>query len=260
MFSFGGLGFPVPAVLSTVAGFVLVLLLLRRMGVAQREKIRVAGEMDAARTIQQVLLTPDATYGHYNVDSSYLPAAEVGGDFYCVLPISGDGLTVAVGDVSGKGLKAAMVVCLVVGVVRDRAASRPGEILQALNGILADGLAGGFVTCSILRFEPSGQVAIANAGHLAPYVNGLEVQTESGLPLGIVRDHIYTESTVSLPEDGQLTLVSDGVVESASAAGELFGFERTRAISGKSAREIAEAAKAWGQNDDITVVTVRRSA
>jgi serine phosphatase RsbU (regulator of sigma subunit) len=83
------------------------------------------------------------------------------------------------------------------------------------------------------------------------------VETGPGLPLGVVTGTVYDESEFSL--DTQLTLVSDGVIEAANTRGELFGFERTAALSKHSAQEIAQAARAWGQNDDITVVTVRRS-
>ena len=84
------------------------------------------------------------------------------------------------------------------------------------------------------------------------------MEVAPGLPVGVASEMEWGETTIELRPGEQLTIVSDGVVEAANAKGELFGFERTREISGKSAREIADAAKAWGQNDDITVVTVRR--
>lgn len=93
------------------------------------------------------------------------------------------------------------------------------------------------------------------ARHPAPYVDGRELELEAGLPLGLMREVVYEETVV---QGDRFTFVSDGVVEAENAQRELFGFERTREISGKSAREIADAAKAWGQTDDITVVTVRR--
>ena len=113
------------------------------------------------------------------------------------------------------------------------------------------------MTCCAALFQSDGRVAIANAGHLSPYLGGLGVEVESGLPLGLVAEVEYAEITIDAGE-AATTLLSDGVIEAANAKGELFGFDRTRDISGKSASEIAEAAKAWGQNDDITVVTVRR--
>ena len=116
---------------------------------------------------------------------------------------------------------------------------------------------GGFITCCCARFDADGTVTIANAGHPSPYCDGREVEVEAGLPLGIAPGVEYAEFVT---HGEQFTLVSDGVVEAENAQRELFGFDRTREISGKSAQEIAEAAKAWGQNDDITVVTVRRSA
>ena len=82
---------------------------------------------------------------------------------------------------------------------------------------------------------------------------------ESSLPLGITTDVTYVEFSLQIGEQ-TLTILSDGVVEAANPKGELFGFDRTHKISGKSATEIADAARAWGQNDDITVVAVRRNA
>jgi serine phosphatase RsbU (regulator of sigma subunit) len=115
---------------------------------------------------------------------------------------------------------------------------------------------GGFVTACCLFLARDGSPAIiANAGHLAPYVDSHEAALESGLPLGVVAGVTYAEARV--PGD-RFTLISDGVVEASNAQNELIGFDRTRAMAANSAQEIARAAQAWGQNDDITVVTVRR--
>jgi serine phosphatase RsbU (regulator of sigma subunit) len=100
-----------------------------------------------------------------------------------------------------------------------------------------------------------GQLTVANAGHPSPYVDGREAEVEAGLPLGIVADATYEEA---VSQGSIITVVSDGVVEAENAQRELFGFERTLAMSKISAHEIADAAKAWGQTDDITVVTVRK--
>ena len=105
-------------------------------------------------------------------------------------------------------------------------------------------------------------MTLANAGHLAPYRNGVEggveIEVDSGLPLVLVADVVYGETVIELDVGDRLTLMSDGVVEAINAQHELFGFERTREISGKSADEIAGAAQAFGQEDDITVVTLMR--
>jgi serine phosphatase RsbU (regulator of sigma subunit) len=102
-------------------------------------------------------------------------------------------------------------------------------------------------------------VTVANAGHLAPYCRGEEIPVESGLPLGIAAGVEYAETGFRLEPGDTLTLLSDGVVEAMNGAREMFGFERTRAISGEPARSIAEAAEKFGQEDDITVLTVERS-
>ena len=163
-----------------------------------------------------------------------------------------------VGDVSGKGLKAAMLVSVAIGALRREKSSSPTEILAGLNEAFIG--QGGLVTCCCIRYTPAGEVTVASAGHPAPYCDGREVEVVAGLPLGVVAGADWEETRMILPPGAQVTLVSDGVVEAENATRELFGFDRMREISGKSAQEIAEAAKAWGQTDDITVVTVRRAA
>ncbi len=97
---------------------------------------------------------------------------------------------------------------------------------------------------------------LANAGHLNPFRDGVEVTTPGSLPLGIVPATEYTASTLQLAAGEALTFVSDGVIEARSVTGELFGFERTGALSTRSADEIAHAALSFGQEDDITVLTL----
>ena len=129
---------------------------------------------------------------------------------------------------------------------------------------LPAGIPPGEAVFAVRRYNPPGLESVsplvASAGHPAPWLDGREVALTAGLPLGIVAHAEFDESSVPLTHGQQLTLVSDGVVEAENAQRELFGFDRTREISTKSVQEIAEAAKAWGQNDDITVVTVRRRA
>ena len=117
---------------------------------------------------------------------------------------------------------------------------------------------GGFTTCLILRAHPDGALTAANAGHPAPYLKRRELDIENGLPLGLSADAQYRESRFHLAENEQLTLVTDGVVEARSKTGELFGFERTLAIASEPADSIAQAARDFGQHDDITVLTLRR--
>jgi serine phosphatase RsbU (regulator of sigma subunit) len=105
-----------------------------------------------------------------------------------------------------------------------------------------------------------GSVTMANAGHLSPYRRGEEVELEAGLPLGLTANVEYAETTLQFAPGDTLTLLSDGVVEAMDAQRQIFGFERTRAISAQSAHNIAAAAQRWGQEDDITVLTVSRIA
>ena len=98
---------------------------------------------------------------------------------------------------------------------------------------------------------------ISNAGHLAPYVDGVEMDLANGLPLGITDTADYTEQTLNLPPSARLTFISDGVVEATNARHELLGFARTQQLSVLPAAAIAQAAQAHGQADDITVVTIQ---
>ena len=246
----------VSAALVSGLAFGLTMILLWNLSDDRQEKQRLSTELEAARVVQQFLLPQSFTGTElFASEGVYEPAQEVGGDFYWMRTEPDGALLVAVGDVSGKGLKAAMLVSVAVGALRNERSSRPGEILGALNASLAGHTGGGFVTCCCARFDADGQVTLANAGHPSPYSDGLEVAVEAGLPLGIMAGVEYEESVM---RGERFTFVSDGVVEAENAQRELFGFDRTREISTKSAQEIADAAKAWGQNDDITVVTVRR--
>jgi len=240
-------------------GAVAIAIFVRELIEDQREKERLAGELEAGRAMQQVLLGAKMpVIPGLRIDSVYQPAGEVGGDFFQVLPAPDGAVLVVVGDVSGKGLRAAMTVSTILGALRALPAAPPAELLRALNRMLAGQLQGGFVTCCIAHIALSGTVTAANAGHLAPYRNGEEIVLESGLPLGVTTDADYAESDFALIPGDILTFVSDGVVEAQSPAGELYGFDRTRAISTRPAEQIARAAQAFGQEDDITVLTVTR--
>jgi serine phosphatase RsbU (regulator of sigma subunit) len=155
-------------------------------------------------------------------------------------------------------MPAAMTVSLLVGTVRTLAhyTQNPGEILAAMNQRMTGRANGGFTTCLVVRLDPEGVLTVANAGHLAPYLNGEEVPLDPGLPLGIAPDATYSESTIDVSSGDQLTFLWDGVVEAKNERGELFGFDRTRGLSRQSAETIAQAAQAFGQEDDITVLSV----
>jgi serine phosphatase RsbU (regulator of sigma subunit) len=189
------------------------------------------------------VLIPDAipTIPGFKIESVYKPAGEVGGDFFQIVSIGNDGALIIIGDVSGKGMPAAMTVSLLVGTFRTLAhySQNPSEILSAMNQHRLARSNGGFTTCLVLRTDADGTLTAANAGHLAPYLNGRELELENGLPLGINGASSYPESKFSLPPGAKLTLLTDGVIEAQSAAGDLFGFERTAAISTHAAEVIA---------------------
>ncbi len=240
----------------------LVFLIARTIAIA-RQQVRSAAELEAARTVQQVLVaveTPEIPA--LRIESTYRPAGEVGGDFFQVIPVSGGAGLIVVGDVSGKGTPAAMTVALLVGTVRTLAhyTESPGEILAAMNQRMMARANGGFTTCVVLRIEPDGKVIAANAGHIAPYVDGKEMELDNGLPLGLSAEAVYAETTFGVAPGSQITLLTDGVVEAMNGQGALFGFERTRRVSGQSAASIADAAQRFGQEDDITVLTMKFAA
>ncbi len=227
-----------------------------------REQARGAAELEAAREIQQRLVParlPDVK--GYRIEAAYFPAQEVGGDFYQIFPQSDGAQLLLVGDVSGKGLRAAMTGTLALGALRALAGEGlgPAVVLTRLNRQQTETQDGGFITCICARVTEHGEVTMANAGHLSPYRNGEEISGASGLPLGISQDETYREHTFTLAPGDQLTLLSDGVLEAMDAKGELFGFDRMRAISAQSAAEIAAAARRFGQEDDITVLTLTRN-
>jgi serine phosphatase RsbU (regulator of sigma subunit) len=197
--------------------------------------------------------------------SSYRPAQEVGGDFFQIIPLEDEfkGSTlILLGDVSGKGLRAAMAVSLIVGAVRTLAkfAPHPSQILAELNQRIAGRMQGGFATCLALRVGPDGHCAVASAGHPAPFLNRTELELPGALPLGIVQSAIYEETEFDLREGDHFALYTDGLLEARSATGEIFSFERLDRLfaSAPDAAKATDAAVSFGQDDDITVLTLTR--
>jgi serine phosphatase RsbU (regulator of sigma subunit) len=160
--------------------------------------------------------------------------------------------------VAGKGLKAAMNVSMLMGALRRIPERSPASILHSLNHVLTG--SDSFTTCQAALFSADGEVVLANAGHLPPYLNSQEVALPGGLPLGVLPEVSYEEVRLYLHPGDRLLMLSDGVVEARNSSGELFGFSRVHNLSNQSAYYIADAAKTFGQEDDITVLTVRRLA
>jgi hypothetical protein len=264
-FTLGGYRFGVRPILETLVFIALVFTVAREQYVERRKQARMEMEVKSAREVQQVLVPETVpTVPGFAIDSVYKPAAELGGDFFQVIALPDAGTLIVIGDVSGKGLKAAMTVSLIVGALRTLAdyTQEPADILQAMNRRLCGRVQDGFATCVVLRIKANGDAAIANAGHLAPFRDGQELPLGGSLPLGLADDAVYEELTFRLHERETLTLYTDGIVEARNAGGELYGFERmqTLAQERKSAEQIVEAACVFGQQDDITVLSVRRLA
>lgn len=252
-----------PEISGTLLLIVLAFAVYRYAAENTRHQLAIEQELQSARAVQQVLVPaefPDVP--GFTINSVYQPAGEVGGDFFQILPTPTGGVLIVIGDVSGKGMPAAMTVSLLVGTLRTLAhyTQSPGEILRAMNQRMLARSKDGFTTCLVLRADPDGSLAVANAGHVAPYVDGKELAVENGLPLGLDPHAAYRESTFRLPPGAHLALLTDGVVEARNAAGELFGFDRAAAISAESAQSIADAAQHHGQEDDITVLTLTLAA
>lgn len=235
----------------------IAMVMFFRFARISREQARAAAELEAAQRVQALLLRSAQEHAPgLEIEAVYRPAEEVGGDFFHTALLEGSLTRVVVGDVSGKGMGAAMLVSALVGALDITRDQDPSAVLHQLNELLLDRQQGGFATCVCACIGLDGSLTFANAGHLAPYRNGEEVPLLPGLPLGITPDTGYAKSTVQLAPNDTLTFLSDGVVEAQSASGELFGFERTRAISNQSAKQIVAAAEAYGQQDDITVLTL----
>jgi stage II sporulation SpoE-like protein len=237
----------------------VLVILVRRYARSRQDEERLESELEAARAVQKVLIPDEVpSVPGFSVETAYRPASQVGGDFFQIIPLAAGGALVAIGDVSGKGMPAAMTVSLLVGTLRTLVyyTQSPGEILSAMNRRMLARSQGGFTTCLVLRLGADGTVTAANAGHIAPYLNGSEMEVANGLPLGLAEAAEYAETQMHMDHDARLTLLTDGVVEARNARGELLGFERTRELSTRPAQDVAKAAQSFGQEDDITVLTL----
>jgi serine phosphatase RsbU (regulator of sigma subunit) len=252
-------------VLNTLLLISIVYAVWRYTGEQSRRRSALEQEYRSAQELQQLLVpnTLPAVPG-YAVTSAYLPAQEVGGDFFQVIPLPQESALLIVGDVSGKGLKAAMTVSLIVGALRSlvETTEDPAEILAGLNRRVYGRLRGGFVTCLVLRLGAKGECVMASAGHLAPFLNGDEIPVPPALPLGLIAEAEFEKATASVGIGDRLTLYTDGLLEARNAAGELFGFRRVAELVAGTpdAREAAESGIRFGQDDDITVLTATRLA
>ncbi len=234
----------------------LLFLVLRTVRIA-RSRALMTSDLQAVQSVQEILLARAShpTPG-FRVEHVYHPASEVGGDFFLVSPGPDGSLTAVLGDVSGKGLVAAMRVSMILGVLRREENREPDAILRNLNEALLMQGEMGFTTACCVRVCHNGDYTLANAGHISPYINGQEIIAPPSLPLGMAPDQEYEQVSGVLKKGQTLVLMSDGVVEARSAKGELYGFDRLASLTMLSADDIADVARRFGQEDDITVLTV----
>jgi serine phosphatase RsbU (regulator of sigma subunit)/predicted ester cyclase len=253
----------------------------RRLEQEVRERERVEQEMRVARSIQQGSLPEGVpTLGGWQIDPYYQPAREVGGDFYEFYQLGDGRVGFAVGDGTGKGVPAAILMTgtsAYLGGVAAASDSSPGEALALANEALYARIpANMFVTCFYAILDPkSARLTYANAGHDLPYLhrNGeAEELRARGMPLGLMPVMSYEEREVSLAEGNCVLFYSDGLIEAHNAKGEMFGFPRLRALvaeQGAEERSLGTilleelytfVGDGWEQEDDITLLTLRRSA
>ena len=231
----------------------------------QLEKTQLESEMNAAREVQRVMVPQELPrIVGYDLESVYRPAAEVGGDFFQVIPLPSGRTLVVIGDVSGKGLGAAMIVSMFVGILRTVTSftEEPAQILAEANRRLCGRIHDGFATCLVVRLEDRGRLTLANAGHLPPYCNGKEIALAGSLPLAMVEDAAYTQSTLEMSAGDVVVLLTDGIAEAQNEQRVLLGFTRVETMlrQGATAAGLADAAQHHGQNDDMTVISVARAA
>jgi serine phosphatase RsbU (regulator of sigma subunit)/anti-sigma regulatory factor (Ser/Thr protein kinase) len=251
--------------------------LVREQEAEALSRQRIEQELHVARLIQQQFLPkelPDLPGWH--VAAHYQPAREVGGDFYDFLDLPGGQLGVVIGDVTDKGVPAALVMATTHSILRAEAARlvSPGDVLRRANALLLEEMPPHmFVTCLFAVLDPdTGRLRYANAGHDLPYLRTAEGVVElraTGMPLGLLPDMDYEEKELYLQPGQEVLLHSDGVVEAHSETREMFGFPRLRQLVGVpvSGGELIDLVLAelsrftgpgWEQEDDITLVALSR--
>jgi predicted ester cyclase len=245
-----------------------------------RERERIEHELQVARQIQQELL-PEATpeLDGWRIAAYYGPAREVGGDFYDFLEFPDGRLGLVVGDATGHGMPAALVMATTRGMLRAvvQSLESPGEVLAKVDeALVADIPPSTFVTCFYAILEPqSGLLRYANAGHDLPYLRRGGGEAEElrarGMPLGLMSGMSYEEKeTILAPGDSTL-FYSDGLVEAHNPKREMFGFPRLRRLVAEHEAEEGSVVEflmdklrtftgeGWEQEDDITLVMLQRS-
>jgi hypothetical protein len=260
-----GMQLPLALLAEIAALFCFSFVLMRHFRASQRRQQAMIHDVKQAQEVQQVLIPEKLPQvPGLAIESEYRPASEVGGDFFQIIPHASDGSALIVaGDVTGKGLQAGMLVALIVGTIRTviEKSFEPLDLLEALNRRLCE-RGNAHATCLALRISADGAVTLANAGHMPPYLNGKELPMQGAVPLGMLSSADFASMRFQLAPNDRLMLLSDGVAEAQDEQGRLFGFDRIQALLAGpiSAAEIASAAQKFGQHDDISIVSITRTA
>ena len=249
--------------------------LVRRQATEAASRERIEQELRVAQLIQQNFLPRELPeLPGWHLDAYYKPAREVGGDFYDFFELPGGEVGVVVGDVTDKGVPAAMVMAAARSVLRATASQlvSPGETLERVNELLCPDIPDKmFVTCLYGVVDPaSGRFRFANAGHNLPYARtagGASELRATGMPLGLLPGMTYEEREAWIAPGEALLLYSDGVTEAHSSDREMYGTPRLaelvaggdELIGGVLASLAGFTGDGWEQEDDITLVTLRRS-
>ena len=256
--------------------------LVRQQQQQAQERERIEQELRVARLIQQTLLpkhVPDLP--GYQLAAYYQPAREVGGDFYDFLELDDDHLGLVVGDVTDKGVPAALVMATTRTMLRASAQrlDSPGEVLKRVNDVIVRDIPPNmFITCLYAILDlTTGLLRYANAGHDLPYRRrtfnngGAEELRATGMPLGLLPGMSYEEKEIVLEEGDSVLFYSDGLVEAHDPQRDMFGFPRLQGLVGAHRSDgsalvnflLSELARftgeEWEQEDDITLVTLDRS-
>jgi serine phosphatase RsbU (regulator of sigma subunit) len=240
------------------------------MFISLRVQHEQALDIKQAAEVQQVILPESRTvYPGLLIETEYRAARQIGGDFFQIIPHAADGsdkaggTLIVAGDVTGKGLQAGMTVALLIGAIRSTAElnSNPLAVLEALNRRLI-GRDSSQATCLALSIAADGSCTLANAGHLPPYLNGKPLDMEGALPLGMIDGAEFSVMHFKIHPNDKLVMVSDGILEATDANGKLFGFDRVAELLRNSTpvKALADAAQLFGQEDDISLVAVTRTA
>jgi serine phosphatase RsbU (regulator of sigma subunit)/anti-sigma regulatory factor (Ser/Thr protein kinase) len=253
--------------------------LVREQEAEVRQRERIEQELRVAQLIQQQFLPqelPDLP--GWQVAAYYGPAREVGGDFYDFIKLPDDQIGIVVGDVTDKGVPAALVMATTHSILRAEAPRliAPSEVLTRVNNLLVEEMpAHMFVTCLYAVLDPaSGRIRYANAGHNVPYVStegGVTELRATGMPLGLLPEMTYEEKEATLAPGDTVLLHSDGLAEAHNPDREMFGFPRVASLTGEASdgevlidRLLKELQEFTGpgveQEDDITLVTIGHRA